>query len=77
MGHRLRSENRYGCSCRIFEKNHNRNVISIYRKADPIREEGMLLHEKEHLGFLGDKLLQAAEAIVNDGIYPDWESEEN
>ncbi|XOF33330.1 MAG: hypothetical protein ACL93V_15200 [Candidatus Electrothrix sp. YB6] len=38
---------------------------------------GMLLDEKEHPGFLGEKLLQAAEDIVNDGIYPDWENEEN
>ncbi len=36
---------------------------------------GMLLHEKEQPGFLGEKLLQAAEAIVNDDIYPDWEQE--
>uniref|UniRef100_UPI0040577136 caspase family protein n=1 Tax=Candidatus Electronema sp. TaxID=2698783 RepID=UPI0040577136 len=35
----------------------------------------MLLHEKEQPGFLGEKLLQAAEAIVNEGIYPDWEKE--
>ncbi|WP_417911272.1 caspase family protein [Candidatus Electronema sp. PJ] len=36
---------------------------------------GMLLREKEQPGFLGDKLLQAAEAIVNEGMYPDWEKE--
>lgn len=36
---------------------------------------GMLLHEQVHPGFLGEKLLQAAQAIVNDGKYPDWENE--
>jgi pimeloyl-CoA synthetase len=36
---------------------------------------GMMLREKEQPGFLGEKLLQTAEAIVNEGMYPDWEKE--